>query len=109
MITKLNDYLEKNNSNKELDYTILKSFKNELFFKVSNKGELKVKYTYDAENERFNFYLIGHNNNFSITFADLKALISGKSNLVITNKENNNSDNDLTITFNGMKIIIQKQ
>lgn len=109
IISKLNDYLEKNNPNKELNYTILKGFKNELFFNIQNKGELKIKYSYDTENAKFNFYLIGHNSHFPITFSDLKRLLLNKPIINMPFEENSKSDDNLIIAFNGMKITIEKQ
>jgi hypothetical protein len=108
-INKLDEYLKKNNVNNELNYTILRGFKSELLFNVKNKGELKTKYIYDIENDKFNFYLIGHNNNFLINFVDLKMLILGKPTINMPSDISNKSEDELTLIFNGMKINIKKQ
>lgn len=108
-INKLDEYLKKNNVNNELNYTILRGFKSELLFNVKNKGELKTKYIYDIENDKFNFYLIGHNNNFLINFVDLKMLILGKPTINVSSDISNKSEDELTLIFNGMKINIKKQ
>ena len=91
-INKLDEYLKKNNVNNELNYTILRGFKSELLFNAKNKGELKTKYVYDIENDKFNFYLIGHNNNFLINFVDLKMLILGKPTLNMPSDTSNKFD-----------------
>lgn len=108
-INKLDEYLKKNNVNNELNYTILRGFKSELLFNIKNKGELKTKYIYDIENDKFNFYLIGHNNNFLINFVDLKMLILGKPTINMLSDISNKSEDELTLIFNGMKINIKKQ
>ena len=106
---KLDEYLKKNNVNNELNYTILRGFKSELLFNAKNKGELKTKYVYDIENDKFNFYLIGHNNNFLINFVDLKMLILGKQTLNMPSDTSNKFEDELTLIFNGMRINIKKQ
>ena len=105
---KLDEFLMINKTD-DFDYFILKQFKNEVIFKVKDKGELKVKYIYDQENDKFNFYLIGNTRGFKISFVDIKMLLTGKiSTENLPNVNINNKDN-ISLTYNGMKIIIQKQ
>ena len=52
---KLDEFLAVNKTD-DFDYFILKQFKNEVIFNVKDKGELKVKYIYDRENDKFDFY-----------------------------------------------------
>ena len=105
---KLDEFLAVNKTD-DFDYFILKQFKNEVVFNVKNKGELKVKYIYDQENDKFNFYLIGNTRGFKISFVDIKMLLTGKiSTENLPNVNTNNKDN-VSLTYNGMKIIIQKQ
>lgn len=105
---KLNEFLMVNKTD-DFEYFILKQFKNEVVFNVKDKGELKVKYIYDQENDKFNFYLIGNTRGFKISFADIKTLLTSKiSTENLPNINTNNKDN-ISLTYNGMKIIIQKQ
>ena len=105
---KLDEFLAVNKTD-DFDYFILKQFKNEVIFNVKDKGELKVKYIYDQENDKFNFYLIGNTSGFKISFVDIKMLLTGKiSTENLPNVNTNNKDN-VSLTYNGMKIIIQKQ
>lgn len=105
---KLDEFLSVNKTD-DFDYFILKQFKNEVIFNVKDKGELKVKYIYDQENDKFNFYLIGNTSGFKISFVDIKMLLTGKiSTENLPNVNTNNKDN-VSLTYNGMKIIIQKQ
>ena len=105
---KLDEFLAVNKTD-DFDYFILKQFKNEVIFNVKDKGELKVKYIYDQENDKFNFYLIGNTRGFKISFVDIKMLLTGKiSTENLPNVNTNNKDN-VSLTYNGMKIIIQKQ
>ena len=108
LVKKLDIYLMANKS-KEFEYFILKQFKNEIVFKVEGKGELKVKYVYNQEDDVFNFYLIGNTRGFPISFVDIKMLLTGKiatENLPNINEKTNDK---VSLTYNGMKIIIQKQ
>ena len=105
---KLDEFLAVNKTD-DFDYFILKQFKNEVIFNVKDKGELKVKYIYDQENDKFDFYLIGNTRGFKISFVDIKMLLTGKiSTENLPNVNINNKDN-VSLTYNGMKIIIQKQ
>ena len=105
---KLDEFLAVNKTD-DFDYFILKQFKNEVIFNVKDKGELKVKYIYDQENDKFDFYLIGNTHGFKISFVDIKMLLTGKiSTENLPNVNINNKDN-VSLTYNGMKIIIQKQ
>ena len=105
---KLDEFLAVNKTD-DFDYFILKQFKNEVIFNVKDKGELKVKYIYDQENDKFDFYLIGNTRGFKISFIDVKTLLTGKiSTENLPNVNINNKDN-VSLTYNGMKIIIQKQ
>ena len=105
---KLDEFLKVNKTD-DFDYFILKQFKNEVVFNVKDKGELKVKYIYDQENDKFNFYLVGNTRSFKISFVDIKMLLTGKiSTENLPNINTNNKDN-VSLTYNGMKIIIQKQ
>ena len=105
---KLDEFLTVNKTD-DFDYFILKQFKNEVIFNVKDKGELKVKYIYDQENDKFDFYLIGNTRGFKISFVDIKMLLTGKiSTENLPNVNINNKDN-VSLTYNGMKIIIQKQ
>ena len=105
---KLDEFLAVNKTD-DFDYFILKQFKNEVIFNVKDKGELKVKYIYDRENDKFDFYLIGNTRGFKISFVDIKMLLTGKiSTENLPNVNTNNKDN-VSLTYNGMKIIIQKQ
>ena len=105
---KLDEFLAVNKTD-DFDYFILKQFKNEVIFNVKDKGELKVKYIYDRENDKFDFYLIGNTRGFKISFVDIKMLLTGKiSTENLPNVNINNKDN-VSLTYNGMKIIIQKQ
>ena len=105
---KLDEFLAVNKTD-DFDYFILKQFKNEVIFNVKDKGELKVKYIYDQENDKFDFYLIGNTRGFKISFIDIKMLLTGKiSTENLPNVNTNNKDN-VSLTYNGMKIIIQKQ
>ena len=105
---KLDKFLAVNKTD-DFDYFILKQFKNEVIFNVKDKGELKVKYIYDQENDKFDFYLIGNTRGFKISFIDIKMLLTGKiSTENLPNVNTNNKDN-VSLTYNGMKIIIQKQ
>ena len=105
---KLDEFLAVNKTD-DFDYFILKQFKNEVIFNVKDKGELKVKYIYDRENDKFDFYLIGNTRGFKISFIDIKMLLTGKiSTENLPNVNTNNKDN-VSLTYNGMKIIIQKQ
>ena len=105
---KLDKFLAVNKTD-DFDYFILKQFKNEVIFNVKDKGELKVKYIYDRENDKFDFYLIGNTRGFKISFVDIKMLLTGKiSTENLPNVNTNNKDN-VSLTYNGMKIIIQKQ
>ena len=105
---KLDEFLAVNKTD-DFDYFILKQFKNEIIFNVKDKGELKVKYIYDQENDKFDFYLIGNTRGFKISFVDIKMLLTGKiSTENLPNVNTNNKDN-VSLTYNGMKIIIQKQ
>ena len=105
---KLDEFLAVNKTD-DFDYFILKQFKNEVVFNVKDKGELKVKYIYDRENDKFDFYLIGNTRGFKISFVDIKMLLTGKiSTENLPNVNTNNKDN-VSLTYNGMKIIIQKQ
>ena len=105
---KLDEFLAVNKTD-DFDYFILKQFKNEVIFNVKDKGELKVKYIYDQENDKFDFYLIGNTRGFKISFIDIKMLLTGKiSTENLPNVNINNKDN-VSLTYNGMKIIIQKQ
>ena len=105
---KLDEFLTVNKTD-DFDYFILKQFKNEVIFNVKDKGELKVKYIYDQENDKFDFYLIGNTRGFKISFVDIKMLLTGKiSTENLPNVNTNNKDN-VSLTYNGMKIIIQKQ
>ena len=105
---KLDKFLAVNKTD-DFDYFILKQFKNEVIFNVKDKGELKVKYIYDQENDKFDFYLIGNTRGFKISFVDIKMLLTGKiSTENLPNVNTNNKDN-VSLTYNGMKIIIQKQ
>ena len=105
---KLDEFLAVNKTD-DFDYFILKQFKNEVIFNVKDKGELKVKYIYDRENDKFDFYLIGNTRGFKISFIDIKMLLTGKiSTENLPNVNINNKDN-VSLTYNGMKIIIQKQ
>lgn len=105
---KLDEFLAVNKTD-DFDYFILKQFKNEVIFNVKDKGELKVKYIYDKENDKFDFYLIGNTRGFKISFVDIKMLLTGKiSTENLPNVNINNKDN-VSLTYNGMKIIIQKQ
>ena len=105
---KLDEFLAVNKTD-DVDYFILKQFKNEVIFNVKDKGELKVKYIYDRENDKFDFYLIGNTRGFKISFVDIKMLLTGKiSTENLPNVNTNNKDN-VSLTYNGMKIIIQKQ
>ena len=105
---KLDEFLTVNKTD-DFDYFILKQFKNEVIFNVKDKGELKVKYIYDQENDKFDFYLIGNTRGFKISFIDIKMLLTGKiSTENLPNVNINNKDN-VSLTYNGMKIIIQKQ
>lgn len=105
---KLDEFLAVNKTD-DFDYFILKQFKNEVIFNVKDKGELKVKYIYDQENDKFDFYLIGNTCGFKISFVDIKMLLTGKiSTENLPNVNTNNKDN-VSLTYNGMKIIIQKQ
>lgn len=103
---KLDDFLSKNTT-EDFEYFILKQFKNEIVFKVQNKGELKVKYVYNQEDDLFNFYLIGNTKGFPISFSNIKALLTDKI-LTHTFEDVNKNDN-VSLMFNGMKITIQKQ
>ena len=51
---KLDEFLAVNKTD-DFDYFILKQFKNEVIFNVKDKGELKVKYIYDRENDNLIF------------------------------------------------------
>ena len=105
---KLDEFLAVNKTD-DFDYFIIKQFKNEVIFNVKDKGELKVKYIYDRENDKFDFYLIGNTRGFKISFADIKMLLTSKiSTKNLPNVNTNNKDN-ISLTYNGMKIIIQKQ
>lgn len=105
---KLDEFLAVNKTD-DFDYFILKQFKNEVIFNVKDKGELKVKYIYDQENDKFDFYLIGNTRGFKISFVDIKMLLTSKiSTENLPNVNTNNKDN-VSLTYNGMKIIIQKQ
>lgn len=105
---KLNEFLIVNKTD-DFDYFILKQFKNEVVFNVKDKGELKVKYTYNQENDKFNFYLVGNMRGFKISFTNIKMLLTDKiSTENLPNINTNNKDN-ISLTYNGMKIIIQKQ
>lgn len=105
---KLDEFLAVNKTD-DFDYFILKQFKNEVIFNVKDKGELKVKYIYDRENDKFDFYLIGNTRGFKISFVDIKMLLTSKiSTENLPNVNTNNKDN-VSLTYNGMKIIIQKQ
>lgn len=105
---KLNEFLMVNKTD-DFDYFILKQFKNEVVFNVKDKGELKVKYIYDQENDKFNFYLTGNTRGFKISFTNIKMLLTDKiSTENLPNINTNNKDN-ISLIYNGMKIIIQKQ
>ena len=59
--------------------------------------------------DKFDFYLIGNTRGFKISFVDIKMLLTGKiSTENLPNVNTNNKDN-VSLTYNGMKIIIQKQ
>ena len=47
LIHLLETYLDKSNSKNELDYIVSRNFTNEIVFNAKDKGELKVKYSYD--------------------------------------------------------------
>ena len=105
---KLDEFLAVNKTD-DFDYFILKQFKNEVIFNVKNKGELKVKYIYDRENDKFDFYLIGNTRGFKISFVDIKMLLTGKISTENLPNVNTNNKDIVSLTYNGMKIIIQKQ
>ena len=105
---KLDEYLKANKSD-EFEYFILKQFKNEIVFRVKNKGELKVRYIYNPEEELFNFYLIGNTSNFPISFIDIKMLLTGKISTENLPNINTNDKDKVSLVYNGMKITIQKQ
>ena len=109
LIKLLNEYLDIHDSKKELDYIISRNFTNEIVFNAKDKGELKVKYSYDYENEKFSFYLIGNRKNFLIDFVDIKMLLTGKIVKDMPFVRNSKDENDVSLTYNGMKITIQKQ
>ena len=90
---KLDEFLAVNKTD-DFDYFILKQFKNEVIFNVKDKGELKVKYIYDQENDKFDFYLIGNTRGFKISFVDIKMLLTGKiSTESLPNFNTNNKEN----------------
>ena len=105
---KLDEFLVVNKTD-DFDYFILKQFKNEVIFNVKDKGELKVKYIYDQENDKFDFYLIGNTRGFKISFIDIKMLLTGKISTENLPNVNINDKDNVSLTYNGMKIIIQKQ
>ena len=105
---KLDKFLAVNKTD-DFDYFILKQFKNEVIFNVKDKGELKVKYIYDQENDKFDFYLIGNTRGFKISFVDIKMLLTGKIFTENLPNVNTNHKDNVSLTYNGMKIIIQKQ
>ena len=105
---KLDEFLAVNKTD-DFDYFILKQFKNEVIFNVKDKGELKVKYIYDREYDKFDFYLIGNTRGFKISFVDIKMLLTGKIYTENLPNVNTNNKDNVSLTYNGMKIIIQKQ
>ena len=105
---KLDVYLAAN-KDESFDYFILKQFKNEIIFHVENKGELKVKYVYNQEDDKFNFYLIGNTRGFPISFVDIKMLLTSKISTENLPNVNKNDTDNISLTYNGMKITIQKQ
>lgn len=111
LIKKLDAYLTTQKDD-NFEYYILRQFKNEIIFTVKDKGELKVKYMYNQEDDNFTFYLIGNTKGFKITFANLKAILSNQTyinNLSNFNTNTNNNQDKISLTYNGMKIIIEKQ
>lgn len=111
LIKKLDAYLTTQKDD-NFEYYILRQFKNEIIFTVKDRGELKVKYMYNQEDDNFTFYLIGNTKGFKITFTNLKAILSNQTyinNLSNFNTNINNNQDKISLTYNGMKIIIEKQ
>lgn len=112
LIKKL-DVITKNN-NDIYSYMLRKNFTNEIIFRLKNKkAELKIKYTYDKVENSFNFYLVGHNVDFPIKFNTIQHLLTNDENLIPKSNDlpkiNESEDTHVTLTFNGMKITIEKQ
>ena len=59
-----------------------------------------LKYIYDQENDKFNFYLVGNTRSFKISFVDIKMLLTGKiSTENLPNINTNNKRADCCKTF----------
>lgn len=112
LVKKLDMALKDNNN--LYSYTLRKNFTNEIIFRQKDKrSELKVKYIYNKDENSFKFYLIGHNLDFPIKFSTIQHLLTDDENLISKSNDlpkiNESKDTHVTLTFNGMKITIEKQ
>ena len=115
-LQKISEFLKKR-IDETCEYHFIKNFTNSiLFIQKNTRNTLKVLYNYNTGDDNFNFYLIGGNGkNFPISIEIIKALLtnSGADEIkTISNHLPNVSkseDTHVELTFNGMKITIEKQ
>ena len=99
------------------EYYFVKNFTNSILFTQKNtRNTLKVLYDYNIDDDNFNFYLIGGNGkNFPVSIEIIKALLTNSNvNEIKTIPNclpniNKSEDTHIELTFNGMKITIEKQ
>ena len=99
------------------EYYFVKNFTNSILFTQKNtRNTLKVLYNYNIDDDNFNFYLIGGNGkNFPVSIEIIKALLTNSNINEIKTIPNclpnisKSKDTHIELTFNGMKITIEKQ
>ena len=112
------------------EYDLRKNFSNEVLFKLKNsRNELKVRYIYNSDDDKFSFYLMGHNLHFPVSFELINGLIIaskyqndkifdtkldtcvGIDENTTNNLQNINDSKDthISLCINGVKITIEKQ
>ena len=99
------------------EYYFVKNFTNSILFTQKNtRNTLKVLYNYNIDDDNFNFYLIGGNGkNFPVSIEIIKALLTNSNVNEIKTIPNclpnvsKSKDTHIELTFNGMKITIEKQ
>ena len=62
-------------------YILRKNLSNEILFKPAlSRSELKVRYIYKVDDDKFDFYLMGHNVHFLVDFTTINILLTQAGN-----------------------------
>lgn len=115
-LKKTDEFLKKH-VDQTYEYYFVKNFTNSILFTQKNtRNTLKVLYNYNIDDDNFNFYLIGGNGkNFPTSIEIIKALLTNSNINEIKTIPNclpnisKSKDTHIELTFNGMKITIEKQ